>query len=185
MKNAFCLAFTLAFLSSAAFAEEPSGLVFLTQNKDKLDSVFENGELRQEIIDKLNSQAESVPEQVRALFGNKKMNVYVELDDSTVKSYWIHAQDNKIKVIAQGARADADVELKVKESVLEGIIASQNPIDSFIKAMNAGEIKYEGLSAQGKTESMVVNIIAGAANVVTGVIGFFAGILDAIFGLFR
>lgn len=159
-----------------AYAEGTAGLLFLTQNKQAVDSLFVNGELKQEILDSLNASTKKVPPELLGIFGDKKMNVYVQLDDGTVQSYWISTEKGAIKQVLKGARDDASAEIKANEATVERIALSNNPMDEFIKAFNAGDIQYNGLDNSGKVESIVLKALSFVAGLLSGIVQFLSGL---------
>ncbi|HIH09859.1 MAG TPA: hypothetical protein HA254_04270 [Candidatus Diapherotrites archaeon] len=159
MRVTLVIACLLLALSTATFAaQDPTGNVILTQNKALIDSSFENGKLKQPVVDGINSRLGSVPEGILALFGNSRTNVYVEFDDATVQSYWAIMKNNRLKEVASGARGEADAEIKVKESTIERISFSADPVSEFTAAINSGEITYNGLSPQGQVQGIFVRV---------------------------
>lgn len=176
VKNTLVL-FTL-FALAAIVAAEPTGLAVLTQNKALADSFFENGKLKQVYVDQINEQLKAAPPELLNLFGNNKINAYITLDDGSVLSYYVKTENGKISEVLQGTKDDADLEIRVSEGTIEKIAQSKDPIDSSLKALTSGEIKYRGLTPEGETKGMVVNVVTTVAGIFKGIVEFFSSLFS-------
>jgi len=153
-----------------------TGLVLLMQNKETIDSYFTDGKLNQNILDEINKNAENVPEQLFSLFGNNKINMYVEFEDGSVNEYWAQTEKNKVTEVRQGARSLADIEIKIKETTINKLALSEEPFDEFLDAMNSGEIEYKGLTFEGTIKSATVSVTTTLVGIAKGIADFFSGI---------
>ena len=149
-----------------------SWLIFLTQNKDQIDSYFESGRIKEETRELINSNSENLPPEVLSIFVDNKLNIHIEFDDGSIQEYYAVTQEGKILQLLQGSSEEADNEIIVKESTVDRIVESGDPITELINAMNAGEIKYNGLTLGGMVKSSVV----GFGSFIAGIIGFFVGL---------
>ena len=172
------LALGIVLLLGGFAASEPAGFVVFTQNKAAIDGLFEGGKLSQKYIDQMNEQAGQVPRPLVSLFGNNKINLHITADDGSVSSYYMSTESGKIVEVLKGTKGDADLEVRATEAALDKIANAKDPADAFLKAMGpSGGIKYTGLTPEGETKGLIVNVV-------TTVAGFFKGILDFFAGLF-
>jgi len=163
-------------MGSIAVADESTGFVALTDSREQIRSSFEGGELKSDVVAHINAQVGSVPGEIMQVFGNDKFNIYVRLDDGTVESYWARTEKNLLKEIFIGAREDADAEIKVREDTVDRIVLSKNPAEEFVGAVNSGEIEYNGISNEGKIESIFVKTASAFAGVLGAIWNFIAGL---------
>lgn len=154
-----------------------NGFVLLAQDKESVDNYFENGKLKPAIVSQINSNIENVPEQLFDLFGGNKINIFVEYEDGSVRDYYAKTEKNRLKELSQGANSLADVEIKIKEKTINKLVESEKPFDSFLNAMNSGEIKYKGLNAEGTVKSATVGITTAVLGFVNGALNFFGNLL--------
>src|SRR3989344_2094214 len=154
-----------------------NGFILLAQDKESVDDYFENGKLKPAIVEQINSNIENVPEQLFDLFGNNKINIFVEYGDGSVLDYYAETKKNRLTELSQGAKSLADVEIKIKEKTVNKLSESEKPFDSFLNAMNSGEIKYRGLNAEGTVKSMTVGVTTAVLGLVNGALGFFGSLL--------
>lgn len=167
-----CLAAKAAVSDKGLATLDSSGLVVLTQGKARLESHFEGGKLKKGVMEKINSEAEKAPMPLLALVDNKKVNVYVTLDDGTVKSYWLSVAKGKLDDAAVGARSEAGFEARLDESTLDALVNSKEPFGLLLESVNSGKIKYVALSNEGKPEEFVVKAGAKIGAVISRVLGF-------------
>jgi len=153
-----------------------SGLVLLTQNKEKIDSYFLNGQLDAQILKEINDNTDNVPEQLFELFGNNKINIYVEFDDGTIHDYWALTNKSKVADFRQGARSIAGIEIIIKESTIDNLLTDDEPFDYFLEAMNSGEIEYNGLTFEGNIKSATVRVTTRLIGTAKGIVNFFSGL---------
>ena len=174
MMKTISIFLAILFLAGTAFSAS-SGLVVLSQHKEEANSIFENGEIKGELLSKINSNMDRVPEPVFMLFGNKRINAYIELDDGSIVEYFVKVGEKTVETIAQGARTQADLEVRVKESTIERIASSQDPVSELTAAISSGEITYKGLTIGGSINSFLVNLAASLFGVLEGLLKFFSG----------
>jgi len=152
-----------------------NGFFLLTQNKELIDSYFVNDKLNEEVIHEINENLDNVPEQLFGLFGDNKMNIYVEFDDGSIQDYWAHTEKNKLVQLFKGERNNADIEVKLKESTVNKIVTAEDPFEEFINAKNSGEIETNGLTIGGHLKNVAVGVTTTIVGVANGIVGFFGG----------
>ena len=165
----------ILLIAAQAFATETSGLAVLSQSGG-LDVYFENGGLKPEVRERINAEAGNAPDVVLGLVDDRKLNIYITLDDTTVKSYWVNVQGKQISEAGEGARSDAAFEIRMHEGTLDAIVSSGEPFGVALESYNSGEIKYTALTDAGKGEEFVVGIGAKIAGAVHWVVNFLGGI---------
>lgn len=171
-KNIILAFFTIILLSSLVSAAV-SPLVVLSKNKWAADLYFtEGGELKQEVLSKMNAQADKVPAELLAIFANKKLNIYVILDDGSVMEFYARTGAKSVDAVAKGVRQGADIEIRLSEPTVDRIYNSKDPVPEIVKAISSGEINYKGLTTEGQISSTAVNAGAGLFSFIDGVINF-------------
>jgi len=153
-----------------------NGFVLLTKNQELIDSYFINDKLNEEIIHEINENLDNVPEQLFELFGDNKLNIYVEFDDGSTKDYWAKTANGKLVQLFKDARSNADIEIFLEESTIDRLVSSPNPFDEFINAMNSGEIKTQAKTVNGHIKSASVGVTTTIIGAAFGVIGFFGNL---------
>ncbi|MFH1391484.1 MAG: hypothetical protein ABIH20_04200, partial [Candidatus Diapherotrites archaeon] len=154
-----------------------NGFFLLTQNQEVIDSYFVNDKLNEEVIHEINENLDNVPEQLFELFGDNKLNIYVEFDDGSTKDYWAKTANGKLVQLFKDARSNVDIEIFLKKSTIDRLVSSSDPFDEFIKAMNSSEIKTEAKTVNGHIKSASVGVTTTVIGAVSGIIGFFSGFL--------
>jgi len=127
-------------------------------------------------VKQINDNTENVPELLFDLFGSDKMNIYINRSDGTQKAYSAVTADRKLVELRKGSFDDAEIKIEVQEETIEEIFQSDNPLERFLDAFNSGEIKYEGLTSEGKIKETTVNITTSALSILQSIYSFFAGI---------
>ncbi len=162
------LFFLFCFFFSPAFAFNVSDYDFL----------FSDGSLDQKVIDYANSNIDFVSSEVLLLFENKRINVFVSSEDGSVKSYGVVFSGKKISNVFLGKLSDADAELSTSSKVVERIVFSKDPFSSFLSAFNSGEIKFVGLSNEGKAASMAASVVGFFFSLFDSLKNFFSSLLN-------
>lgn len=179
MERKICAILSLGIIIMALcpFAlSEPTGFMVLTQNRQAMDSFFEGGALKAQYLEQMNAQMGRAPAQITSLFGNNKINLRITLDDGSGADYYFSTHGGKAAEVLQGAKADADLEIRLSEATIDRIALSKDPIDEFLKAMGSGEIKYTGLTPEGETKGLIVNVTTSVARFFKGILDFFASL---------
>jgi hypothetical protein len=157
-----------------------SALVTLAlETLPNLDNYFDNNNhLKKEILSTINEQTSKVPNELILIFANKKINVYITSDEGLVKEFYAKTNNKTFDEISKGARMDADLEVRLNEATLLKIYNSKEPISELVKSISSGEIKYNGITNEGKINSTTINIVAG-------LLSFIDEIKNFIFGFFK
>jgi hypothetical protein len=154
----------------------PTGFASIITAKDAANSneFFDaTGNLKQEYISEINQNIGGVPEYIFKLFGSDNINIYVELNDGSTSVYNVTTQQNKVVQLGKGINEKANIEVRLSENVIEGIINSKEPLKEFLDAFNSGKIKYKGIGVEGKVKETGVGVTVGILGAINGIISFF------------
>lgn len=165
--------FFVLILAASVFASVSTAFVFLTQNKEAVANLFEEGKLKESQIELINSQLGNAPDTLTGIFSNKKINVYITLDSGEINSYYAETGDKKVNAVYLGERNEADLEVKAKEITIDEIVKSDRPAKALADAIGSGEIEYNGLTAEGKTNSAIVSVGSSIYSFISTIAGFF------------
>ena len=157
----------------------PTGFASIITSKDAANSseFFDaSGNLKQEYISEINQNIGGVPEYIFKLFGSDNINIYIELNDGSNAVYNVTTQQNKVEQLSKGINEKANIEVRLSEKVIDGIINSENPLGVFLDAFNSGKIKYKGIGVEGKVKETGVGITVGIMGVINTIASFFGTI---------
>ncbi|PIN85142.1 MAG: hypothetical protein COV47_03770 [Candidatus Diapherotrites archaeon CG11_big_fil_rev_8_21_14_0_20_37_9] len=163
-------------LAASSGAATGTGFALLTGNHNLIDAYFDNGKLKQPVVDEINENLEGVPDQLFSFFGSDKINIYVTYTDGSVHDYWALTQDNLLVELHQGTKEDATIEIRINEKTVDRLFLSKKPFSEFLTAMNSGEIKYKGLNFEGKVKETTVGVTTTVVGAVVNVWDFFTGL---------
>ena len=169
------IAVLLAFLPERQ--ANTQGLILLTHKSEALEAMFNNGKLKQEIVDSINQDIQDVPEQIFELFGNDRINLYLTLENGAVRDYYSETRKNRLVGLWQGVRDEATIEVRLNEQTLDQIIEAGDPAKEFLEKLDSGEIKHNGLTLEGHVKSGAVGVSTKIISIITGTINFFFGFL--------
>lgn len=137
------------------------------------DFLFSESGLNEELIKEVNSNIDLLPSDLLAIIQDKKVNVLIDLDDGSLKSYHLVFVGKKVKSIFLGSRQDADVEVRTNEKIVRRIVFSKDPFLELAESFNAGDVRLVGLTKEGKLAAFSASAFA-----------FFVGFLNQLKSFF-
>ncbi|MDO8538128.1 MAG: hypothetical protein Q7S21_04540 [archaeon] len=118
--------------------------------KSLMNSYFnENGSLNakgQTQIQYANAFSSQIPEPIRIVFGNETINIQITFADGKKQTIGIITKNAQIAQAQNKPYANPTITIFVSEASVKKILSQENRINAFVKAYNAGEIKYETTS---------------------------------------
>lgn len=97
-----------------------------------------------ESIPLINSQLSScdvsLPEQIKSLLNNKNILVSINMNSGSTESFYLSIVDGMIDSLSSGMPEDYSYNITLGENTLDGILASENMMDSLLLALDNGEI---------------------------------------------
>ncbi|VVB99150.1 Uncharacterised protein [uncultured archaeon] len=172
--SVFLILSVFSVLLSGFASAAPTGFFVLTQSKDAINAYFDNGKLKQGVVDQINEQLNAAPKELLSVFGNNKINFAITLDDNSQMDYYAHTVNGKVAEIFQGKKNEADLEVRLNEATIDRIVLSKEPLNEFLNAVSSGEIKYIGLTPEGEAKGAVMNIATAIMNFLKGIVDFFS-----------
>jgi len=149
------------------------------QGTPDVDLFFDgSGELKEEYLNQVNANLDGVPEYIFRLFGSDNINIYITFDDGAIKTYNAQTSANKLVYLRKGLNDDANITVELTESVINGIMSAENPLDEFLDAFNSKEIKYSGTGVEGAVKGAGVGFAVWILGFVNGIFSF----IGSVFG---
>ena len=110
----------------------------------------------QENINSYNSKIDNAPDILKRLVGNEKINIDVIRNDGTVFRVGFVMENARINQAVEGGFSDASIILTTTENAVNTIRSSDNPIDTFQKQEDLGQVRIEGDNLLTKAKLSVV-----------------------------
>ena len=149
------------------------------QGTPDVDLFFDgSGELKEEYLNQVNANLDGVPEYIFRLFGSDNINIYITFDDGAIKTYNAQTSANKLVYLRKGLNDDANITVELTESVINGIMSAEDPLDEFLDAFNSKEIKYSGTGVEGAVKGAGVGFAVWILGFVNGILSF----IGSVFG---
>lgn len=114
----------------------------------------------QSLKDVYNENVDKVPGVLKSLFGNERMNVYIEYQEGDDLILGVVTKNGKVVELKKGEISEPTMKVTLKASLIKSVFASQDPAKEFLDAFNRGEIAYEAYSTTKKIKLFFVKIIA-------------------------
>ena len=149
------------------------------QGTPDVDLFFDgSGELKEEYLNQVNANLDGVPEYIFRLFGSDNINIYITFDDGAIKTYNAQTSANKLVYLRKGLNDNANITVELTESVINGIMSAEDPLDEFLDAFNSKEIKYSGTGVEGAVKGAGVGFAVWILGFVNGILSF----IGSVFG---
>ncbi|MEK6902559.1 MAG: hypothetical protein AABX02_03160 [archaeon] len=153
-----------------------SGLVVSADGTDAQSiittSFTPNGELSSALAAQLpqaNAHFQTIPRSIRALFANQRIQVDLILNDGRTEAFEVVTTTDSIESITRHPPANPTMKLTLTEETARTIAWSENPLGSFIHAINSGNVRYELIPPRIEVRS-----------VLDGTVGFFSQFISSI-----
>ena len=110
----------------------------------------------QENINSYNSKIDNAPDILKRLVGNEKINIDVIRNDGSVFRVGFVMENARINQTVEGGLSDPSIVLTTTENAVNTIRSSDNPIDTFQKQEDLGQVRIEGDNLLTKAKLSVV-----------------------------
>ena len=110
----------------------------------------------QENINSYNSKIDNAPDILKRLAGNEKINIDVIRNDGSVFRVGFVMENARINQTVEGGFSDPSIILTTTENAVNTIRSSDNPIDTFQKQEDLGQVRIEGDNLHTKAKLSVV-----------------------------
>ena len=110
----------------------------------------------QENINSYNSKIDNAPDILKRLVGNEKINIDVIRNDGSVFRVGFVMENARINQTVEGGFSDPSIILTTTENAVNTIRSSDNPIDTFQKQEDLGQVRIEGDNLLTKAKLSVV-----------------------------
>ena len=110
----------------------------------------------QENINSYNSKIDNAPDILKRLVGNEKINIDVIRNDGSVFRVGFVMEHARIDQAVEGGLSDPSIILTTTENAVNTIRSSDNPIDTFQKQEDLGQVRIEGDNLLTKAKLSVV-----------------------------
>ena len=136
---------SITLLASNGFA----AMSFDLSTNQLMDLLFTStGEAKpilQQQIQKANTYVHEVPQFIRDIFGNERINVYITDVSGKVINLGAITENTRIKEIKGKLIENPSLNVFGDETTIKGILNSENRIQEFQDALREGKIRYEGI----------------------------------------
>lgn len=98
-------------------------------------------------VSEYNERFERIPNFVRTMFGNERINLIINMNDNSIKRYSIITKEGKIISYSEDLIDKPSVIITTSEETIDSIASSDNPADEFADAIENKkiEIKSKGV----------------------------------------
>jgi len=110
----------------------------------------------QENINSYNSKIDNAPDILKRLVGNEKINIDVIRNDGSVFRVGFVMENARINQTVEGGFSDPSIILTTTENAVNTIRSSDNPIDTFQKQEDLGQVRIEGDNPLTKAKLSVI-----------------------------
>jgi len=110
----------------------------------------------QENINSYNNKIDNAPDILKRLVGNEKINIDVIRNDGSVFRVGFVMENARINQAVEGGFSDPSIILTTTENAVNTIRSSDNPIDTFQKQEDLGQVRIEGDNLFTKAKLSVV-----------------------------
>ena len=110
----------------------------------------------QENINSYNSKIDNAPDILKRLVGNEKINIDVIRNDGSVFRVGFVMENARINQTVEGGFSNPSIILTTTENAVNTIRSSDNPIDTFQKQEDLGQVRIEGDNLRTKAKLSVV-----------------------------
>ena len=110
----------------------------------------------QENINSYNSKIDNAPDILKRLAGNEKINIDIIRNDGSVFRVGFVMENARINQTVEGGFSDPSIILTTTENAVNTIRSSDNPIDTFQKQEDLGQVRIEGDNLLTKAKLSVV-----------------------------
>ena len=108
----------------------------------------------------INSNIDRLPNFVKNIFGNEKVNVEIKMNDGSTLVLGVETAEGKVIKLFKGEIDDPTLKVEVSEDVLTSIANSRDPVNGFISALSSDQIKYESLRAKTSIKTGIGRLTA-------------------------
>ncbi len=122
-------------------------------------------------INDYNKNIDSAPSVLRALLGDERVNITLNLNNSSTESYGIVTKNAKIVEFTPGGLKNPTIEVYGTEVVINNIVNAHDAAAAYRSAEAAGQVKIEG-------KSLTAKLRLGAALSSSEAIKYFFGIFS-------
>jgi hypothetical protein len=151
--------FSLFFMLVFSFSSNPTGRVI---DDNPLYYYISNPE---KAADSYNENIGQVPGFIKTMFGNERINAALTLDNGSIESFGIITEKGKITHIQEGFIDNPSLFVKTDETVINGLIKSDNQLAYLRNAINTKAIEYRAVKIKTKVKIAAANFLLKAYSI--------------------
>lgn len=133
------------------------------ENHIEATNSLENNLFVSSLVSSYNSNLENVPALAEMIFGDERINVYVEMEDGSTRIVFLKTENTKVVDYKTGKGKNPDVNAYTTKETIDELTKSENPGRLFETKVNQGKITYEGVG-------IINQIKYGAASLLSGLL---------------
>ncbi len=164
VKTIFMLVFVgvVFFYLMNAYDLTYTGSVIQGKNANTRD-LLQNAE---SVKKEYNANVQNVPNFVKTLFEDAKVNVEIEMQDGTIMKRQVTMRASSILDVQEGSHAKADFNVWLTEKTSDRILSAEKPTEEFARAVQEKEIAIKANTTYGNTKLFLGRIIVRVQTVI-------------------
>lgn len=107
-----------------------------------------------------NANVDQVPDFIKSIISNEKINIEVSTAQGTLQFYAV-MQDSTIQSGSVGSLDDATLLISTSEETIRRIAASPDPVGELKIALNTGDVSYSGLGFFSSIKYGIISFLSG------------------------
>src|SRR3989338_884102 len=107
-----------------------------------------------------NANVDQVPDFIKSIISNEKINIEVSTAQGTLQFYAV-MQDSTIQSGSVGSLDDATLLISTSEETIRRIAASPDPVGELKIALNTGDVSYSGLGVFSSIKYGIISFLSG------------------------
>lgn len=115
---------------------------FLAVNVRAQETLFEKF---QDYVTVYNQNVDILPENVKGMLGNERINIHVRMDDGSEKVIGIVTKDAVITETEEGGLGDPTINAHISEEKINSLVSSKDPAADLMEMIKTGEMSLEGV----------------------------------------
>ena len=113
-----------------------------------------------------NANIQNVPDFIKTLFGDARVNVNIEQGNKEVIKRKIITKNGKIMNIEEGNHAKPDYQIWTTEAAVNEMLRAEKPISTFTGALSKGDITMKAFGIRAQAKLFAAKIVAKGYNLI-------------------
>ncbi|MBO8174509.1 MAG: hypothetical protein H0Z18_04560 [Thermococcus sp.] len=123
-------------------------------------------DLLKKYIPVYNENADKLPEFIKRIVGNERINLEITLENGSVLNIGVITKNGRVTEFSKGKISEPTMRAWTSEDVARRIIDSEDPVTTGINALKMGDIKYSGVGFKHSLRVFAVKMVIKVYRVV-------------------